>query len=113
MCYKKQLNQNLTNQKSPAVQYSKSASLCPQNPVKLHAVEFLLDLIFTYGYLTWEWRKGIRGYTYPAMFAAVHKLLSLIKLDFGPVLVSSFIFYQIADEFILHVTDDVSRCSLL
>ncbi|XP_072038119.1 GPI mannosyltransferase 3-like [Amphiura filiformis] len=51
------------------------------------SVEVAHKMVYGYGHLTWEWKKGLRGYTYPAMFAAVHKLLAVLKLDFGPVLV--------------------------
>ncbi|AWP01624.1 putative GPI mannosyltransferase 3 [Scophthalmus maximus] len=35
----------------------------------------------TYGYLTWEWKAGIRGFSYPLFFAFVYKILHLIHLD--------------------------------
>lgn len=38
-------------------------------------------LAFGYGYLTWEWTKGIRSYIYPSIIALVYKFLSFINLD--------------------------------
>uniref|UniRef100_A0A3Q3A662 Mannosyltransferase n=1 Tax=Kryptolebias marmoratus TaxID=37003 RepID=A0A3Q3A662_KRYMA len=35
----------------------------------------------TYGYLTWEWRAGIRGFTYPLFFAFLYKILHLLNYD--------------------------------
>lgn len=47
-----------------------------------------LDLISsTYGYLTWEWQKAIRGYTHPLVFATLYKLLSCLHLDWPSLLV--------------------------
>ena len=39
-------------------------------------------LVFGYGYLTWEWSEGIRGYTFPLVFSLIYKILSLLKLDY-------------------------------
>lgn len=38
-------------------------------------------MVFGYGYLTWEWQKGLRGWTSPLMYAAGYKLLALFELD--------------------------------
>ncbi|KAJ0056182.1 hypothetical protein NL108_003478, partial [Boleophthalmus pectinirostris] len=35
----------------------------------------------TYGYLTWEWKEGIRGYSYPLLFAFVYKILYYLNYD--------------------------------
>jgi len=43
-----------------------------------------------YGYLTWEWHSGLRGYTYPAMFAVVYKLLGILHMDSRTLVVSVF-----------------------
>ncbi|KAA8595598.1 hypothetical protein FQN60_010889 [Etheostoma spectabile] len=37
--------------------------------------------IVTYGYLTWEWRAGIRGFTYPLFFACIYKILYFMNYD--------------------------------
>ncbi|ESP05347.1 hypothetical protein LOTGIDRAFT_181193, partial [Lottia gigantea] len=39
------------------------------------------NMAFGYGYLTWEWREGIRGYGYPLMFAVLYKFLQVFGLD--------------------------------
>ncbi|XP_064606648.1 GPI mannosyltransferase 3-like [Liolophura sinensis] len=38
-------------------------------------------MVFGYGYLTWEWRYGLRGYLYPSMFAIFFKILAVFGLD--------------------------------
>lgn len=38
-------------------------------------------MVFNYGYLTWEWKERIRGFTYPLLFALIYKILQLINLD--------------------------------
>ena len=45
-------------------------------------------IIITYGYLTWEWHAGIRGYSYPLLFAALYKILAVFNLDIPVLLVS-------------------------
>ena len=35
----------------------------------------------SYGYLTWEWKVGIRSYAYPLLFATVYKVLEILGLD--------------------------------
>ncbi|KAK4479441.1 hypothetical protein RD792_014955, partial [Penstemon davidsonii] len=34
-----------------------------------------------YGYLTWEWKKGLRSYLHPVLFAALYKVLAYFNLD--------------------------------
>ena len=46
----------------------------------MYGIEFL-PCIYSYGHLTWEWKNGLRGYTYPAMFAALFKILGILHLD--------------------------------
>jgi len=41
-----------------------------------------------YGYLTWEWHSGLRGYTYPTVFAVVYKLLGILHMDSRTLVVS-------------------------
>lgn len=40
-----------------------------------------------YGYLTWEWKEGIRSYFYPAIIAVVYKILGILHLDYVSVLI--------------------------
>uniref|UniRef100_A0A673FRV0 Mannosyltransferase n=1 Tax=Sinocyclocheilus rhinocerous TaxID=307959 RepID=A0A673FRV0_9TELE len=41
----------------------------------------ILNIFLTYGYETWEWKEGIRGYSYPLLFALMYKLLHLMNYD--------------------------------
>ncbi|KAL8149527.1 mannosyltransferase APTG1-like isoform X2 [Apium graveolens] len=45
------------------------------------ALEVAHRITFGYGHLTWEWKKGIRSYLHPMMFAALYKVLALLHLD--------------------------------
>ncbi|EMS61805.1 GPI mannosyltransferase 3 [Triticum urartu] len=36
---------------------------------------------FGYGHLTWEWKRGLRGYLHPLIFAALYKFLAFLHLD--------------------------------
>ncbi|XP_029353890.1 GPI alpha-1,2-mannosyltransferase 3 [Echeneis naucrates] len=38
-------------------------------------------MVFRYGYLTWEWKEGLRGFSYPLFFAFIYKILHLTELD--------------------------------
>uniref|UniRef100_A0A0D3EQH2 Mannosyltransferase n=1 Tax=Oryza barthii TaxID=65489 RepID=A0A0D3EQH2_9ORYZ len=38
-------------------------------------------IVFGYGHLTWEWKRGLRSYLHPFIFAALYKILSLLHLD--------------------------------
>lgn len=41
----------------------------------------MYTFVSSYGYLTWEWIKGIRSYVYPLLFAGLYKVLALVNLD--------------------------------
>ncbi|CAK1589256.1 unnamed protein product [Parnassius mnemosyne] len=43
--------------------------------------------VFGYGALTWEWRKGIRSYLYPSIFAALYTVLKITGLDYPEAVV--------------------------
>lgn len=45
------------------------------------SLEVAHKLTFGYGYLTWEWTKGIRSYIYPLFIAAVYQILALFGID--------------------------------
>lgn len=45
------------------------------------SLEVSHHMVFNYGYLTWEWKKGIRGFTYPLVFALLYKILNFINCD--------------------------------
>lgn len=44
-------------------------------------------IVFGYGYLTWEWKEGLRGWTSPLIYAVSYKLLALFGLDTANILV--------------------------
>lgn len=50
------------------------------NTLETYANE-ILNIFLTYGYETWEWKEGIRGYSYPLLFALMYKLLHLMNYD--------------------------------
>ncbi|XP_034699487.1 GPI mannosyltransferase 3 isoform X1 [Vitis riparia] len=45
------------------------------------ALEVAHNIAFGYGHLTWEWKKGIRSYLHPMVFASLYKVLALCHLD--------------------------------
>nr|XP_061796420.1 GPI mannosyltransferase 3-like [Nerophis lumbriciformis] len=45
------------------------------------SVEVAHHMVFNYGHLTWEWKEGIRGYSYPLCFAVIYKILHWIHCD--------------------------------
>lgn len=45
------------------------------------ALEVAHRMVFGYGHLTWEWKKGIRSYLHPLMFALLYKVLAFLGLD--------------------------------
>ncbi|XP_021771583.1 GPI mannosyltransferase 3-like [Chenopodium quinoa] len=45
------------------------------------SLEVAHRLVFGYGHLTWEWKRGIRGYLHPLLFAVLYKVLAFLHLD--------------------------------
>ncbi|XP_048118409.1 GPI mannosyltransferase 3 isoform X1 [Alosa alosa] len=45
------------------------------------SLEVSHHMAFNYGYLTWEWTEGIRGYSYPLIFAVFYKILHIFECD--------------------------------
>ncbi|XP_067161602.1 GPI mannosyltransferase 3 isoform X3 [Apteryx mantelli] len=45
------------------------------------SLEVAHRMVFNYGYLTWEWENGLRGYSYPLIFASIYKVLQLLAKD--------------------------------
>ncbi|XP_031198906.1 GPI mannosyltransferase 3 isoform X2 [Mastomys coucha] len=45
------------------------------------SLEVAHRMVFSYGYLTWEWTERLRGYTYPLIFASIYKTLHLLGKD--------------------------------
>ncbi|KAJ2158088.1 glycosylphosphatidylinositol anchor biosynthesis [Coemansia sp. RSA 552] len=53
------------------------------------SLEVAHRLAFGYGFSTWEWRHGLRGYAHPMAFAAVYRGLRVLGLD-DSLLASTF-----------------------
>ncbi|XP_074034783.1 phosphatidylinositol glycan anchor biosynthesis class B [Leptinotarsa decemlineata] len=51
------------------------------------SLEVAHNLVFRYGYLTWEWTKGIRSYIPPLIIAGLYKILQITGLDTSNILV--------------------------
>ena len=47
----------------------------------LNILELIIVVVFSYGYLTWEWLEGLRSYVYPLLFAAQYQILAWLHLD--------------------------------
>uniref|UniRef100_A0A452HQW6 Mannosyltransferase n=1 Tax=Gopherus agassizii TaxID=38772 RepID=A0A452HQW6_9SAUR len=45
------------------------------------SLEVAHHMVFNYGYLTWEWAEGLRGYSYPLLFATIYRVLQLLAKD--------------------------------
>ncbi|XP_058082019.1 mannosyltransferase APTG1 [Magnolia sinica] len=45
------------------------------------SLEVAHRIVFGYGHLTWEWKKGIRSYLHPLIFALLYKILEFFHLD--------------------------------
>lgn len=52
------------------------------------SLEVAHKFAFGYGYLTWEWEKGIRSYVYPMIFTILYKFLGILHLDTANLIVS-------------------------
>ncbi|CAH1112261.1 unnamed protein product [Psylliodes chrysocephalus] len=50
-------------------------------------LEVAHNLVFKYGYITWEWTKGIRSYVPPIIIAGLYKILQVLGLDSAEVLI--------------------------
>ncbi|XP_050498067.1 GPI mannosyltransferase 3 isoform X2 [Diabrotica virgifera virgifera] len=49
-------------------------------------LEVAHNLVYEYGYLTWEWSKGIRSYIPPLVVSGLYKFLNLLGLDSAELL---------------------------
>ncbi|CAF0912048.1 unnamed protein product [Brachionus calyciflorus] len=49
--------------------------------------EIAHKLAFDYGYLTWEWKVGIRSYVYPFFLAIFYKAIQIVHLDKTDILI--------------------------
>lgn len=52
------------------------------------------NIVFGYGYETWEWREQIRSYAHPLVFAAIYKIVYLLGLDNTHILVAAPRYFQ-------------------
>lgn len=50
-------------------------------------LEVAHKIVFGYGYLTWEWTKGIRSYVHPLIVALIYKVLDVFTADYPNLLV--------------------------
>ncbi|KAF5298601.1 hypothetical protein FQR65_LT09696 [Abscondita terminalis] len=51
------------------------------------SLEVAHNIVFNYGYLTWEWMLGIRSYIHPLAIAFVYKILQICEMDHVYVMV--------------------------
>ncbi|XP_057532071.1 mannosyltransferase APTG1 isoform X2 [Amaranthus tricolor] len=74
------------------------------------SLEVAHRLVFGYGHLTWEWKRGIRSYLHPLLFAVLYKFLAFLHLDTpwfmvkAPRLLQS-IFAAICDLYLFKLSD--------
>lgn len=52
------------------------------------SLEIAHNLIFGYGYLTWEWILSIRSYIHPLIFAVFYQIFYIFNCDTASLLVS-------------------------
>ncbi|XP_063305143.1 GPI mannosyltransferase 3 isoform X3 [Pelobates fuscus] len=45
------------------------------------SLEVAHNMTFNYGYLTWEWNEGLRGFSYPLVFGGIYKILYWLGKD--------------------------------
>ncbi|XP_012947012.1 GPI mannosyltransferase 3 [Aplysia californica] len=53
------------------------------------SLEVAHKMVFGYGYMTWEWREGLRGYSYPLVFATLYKILYFLGIDSRVMLIKA------------------------
>ena len=52
------------------------------------SLEVAHNMAFGYGYLTWEWKEGLRSYLHPFIFYVFYKILHFFSIDFPPILIT-------------------------
>lgn len=71
------------------------------------SLEVAHNIVFKYGYLTWEWKNGLRTYLYPLIFSILYKILQIFHMDFPsaiilvPRLFQAFL-TSVSDYYFLH-----------
>ncbi|XP_021899812.1 GPI mannosyltransferase 3 isoform X2 [Carica papaya] len=74
------------------------------------SLEVAHHIVFGYGHLTWEWKKGIRSFLHPLLFASLYKVLALLGLDtpwfmmHSPRMLQS-IFSAVGDLYLFRLSD--------
>lgn len=63
------------------------------------ALEVAHNITFGYGHLTWEWKRGIRSYLHPLLFAFLYKVLALLGIDTPLLMVKHSTTYKLAKLF--------------
>lgn len=58
------------------------------------SLEVAHNQVFKYGFLTWEWKEGLRSYFHPLIFAILYKVLYILNLDSSWSIVNSFFFLK-------------------
>ena len=76
------------------------------------SIEVAHRMSFGYGYLTWEWQEGIRGFTHPFIFTIFYKMLSMLQLDLPEILVTGpriiqAVFTSVADVCLFRLTEQM------
>lgn len=56
------------------------------------SLEVAHRISFGYGYLTWEWKEGIRSYIYPLIISCFYTVLKIFNLDEAVFLVINTFF---------------------
>lgn len=51
------------------------------------SLEIAHSYVFGYGYKTWEWKNGLRGFLYPSVFVVLFKFLDIFRLDYRILLI--------------------------
>lgn len=52
------------------------------------------NIVFGYGYLTWEWREKIRSFAHPMVLAFIYKMIQLAGLENTQLLVVAPRYFQ-------------------
>ncbi|KAJ5075100.1 gpi mannosyltransferase 3 [Anaeramoeba ignava] len=87
------------------------------------SLEVAHNIVFKYGYLTWEWKEKLRGFLHPLIFAVLYKILQIFQLDKNWILILSprilqAAFASLCDLFVWKISIDwfnksVAKFSLL
>lgn len=59
------------------------------------SLEIAHNMVFGYGYTTWEWVLGLRSYLHPLLIAFLYKILHLLGLDTVSLLVREYLIKKV------------------